>query len=44
MMETMGAFDLLKNEGHDRTKLIVQCLMQKYTHGQNKINVDGRDK
>jgi len=29
----MGVFDLLKNEGHDRTTSVVQCLISKTVSG-----------
>ncbi|AES61167.1 hypothetical protein MTR_1g079640 [Medicago truncatula] len=39
-----GAFDLLKNEGHDRTTLVVQCLICKTVSGTGQTGGKGQDK
>jgi len=39
-----GAFDLLKNEGHDKTTLIVQCLICKTVSGTWQTGGKGQDK
>jgi len=41
---TKGAFDLLKNEGHDRTTSVVQCLICKIVSGTGQTGGKGQDK
>jgi len=38
------AFDLLKNEGQDRTTLVVQCLICKTVSGTEQTGGKGQDK
>jgi len=38
---TMSVFDLLKNEGHDRTTLVVQCLICKTVSGTRQTGGKG---
>ncbi|AES78482.1 hypothetical protein MTR_7g032220 [Medicago truncatula] len=40
----MNAFDLLKNEEHDRTTLVVQCLICKTDSGTGQTGGNGQDK
>jgi hypothetical protein len=40
----MGAFDLLKNRGLDRTTFVVPCLIQKLVLVLDKIDSKGQDK
>ena len=37
-------FDLLKNEGHDRTTPVVQCLICKTVSGTEQTGGKGHDK
>jgi len=41
---TKGVFDLLKNEGHDRTTSDVKCLICKTVSGTGQTGSKGQDK
>jgi len=43
-LNSMGAFDLLKNEGQDRTTPVVQCLICKTVSGIGQSGGKGQDK
>jgi len=40
----MGAFDLLKNKGQDRTTSVVPCLIYKTVSGKGQTEGKGQDK
>jgi len=42
--KTKDAFDLLKNEGYDRTIRVVQCLICKAVSGTGQTRGNGQDK
>jgi len=44
VLAPMGAFDLLKNKGHDRTTSVVQCLICKTVSGTGQTGYNGQDK